>query len=113
MMKEKKRYFMAGTNNEVHFGDMIEVDLGHTMPNGRVKHQHIECVFCPELVDMFLEKEVISETPAKEDKLTEEEEELEMELFHLISNRFKDFDDRLTELEDYVAKLSSPKKYNK
>ena len=58
---------MTDTNDELHFGDHIEVDLTKEMEDGHIKHHHIDCVFCPELVDMLLDAGII-EVEEDEDK---------------------------------------------
>lgn len=62
-----EKFFMTDTNDELHFGDHIEVDLTKEMEDGHIKHHHIDCVFCPELVDMLLDAGII-EVEEDEDK---------------------------------------------
>ena len=68
--KNMKKYFMQGTAEELKFGDMIVLDLTEDMPNGKVKHHHLECKFVPELVDTLLDEGVIDveEVETKEEK---------------------------------------------
>ena len=69
MNKQKmKKFFMKGTEDELQFGDLIELDLTKDMPNGKVKHHHLDCKFIPELIPLLLDAEVI-------DAVDEEEEE--------------------------------------
>lgn len=63
-----KKYFMKGTEDEVQFGDMIELDLTEDMDNGHVKHHHLECKFLPEMVAMFLEEGVVEEVEDDEEE---------------------------------------------
>ena len=101
-----KKYFMAGTDDELQFGDMIELDFVREMKNGRVKHQHMEVKFIPELVDILLENEVIEE---KEDKdecgkktiISFLDDDFEDDL----EDRIEELEDRVTELEGAIAKL--------
>lgn len=58
---------MKGTDDVLEFGDMIKLDLTKDMPNGNVKHQHFECKFLPELVDLLLEEDVIEEREIEEE----------------------------------------------
>lgn len=69
-----KKYFMKNTEDELQFGDMIELDLTEDMENGGVKHKHLECKFAPDLVDMLLEADVIE---VQEVEGEEEEEDTE------------------------------------
>lgn len=61
-----KKYFMKGTEDELQFGDMIELDLTEDLPNGKVRHHHLECKFIPELVPLLLEEEIIEVVEEKE-----------------------------------------------
>lgn len=53
-----KKYFMKGTEDELQFGDMIELNLVKD-EDGHKVHSHLECKFIPELVDMLLKNDVI------------------------------------------------------
>ncbi len=63
---------MAGTDDEIQFGDMIEVDFTKDTETG-VVHHHMEVKFIPELVDILLENGVIEEKEVKEEKEKENE----------------------------------------
>ena len=62
-----KKYFMKGADEELKFGDFIELDLTKDMEDGSTKHHHLECKFVPELVDMLLESDVIEYEDDEED----------------------------------------------
>ena len=49
---------MKGTEDELQFGDMIELNLVKE-EDGHKVHSHLECKFIPELIDMLLENDVI------------------------------------------------------
>lgn len=70
-----KKYFMKGTEDEVVFGDMIEVDVTKDLPTGKTKHQHLEVKFVPELLELLLEEGIIEEKGEDE-----EDEGLEFDL---------------------------------
>ena len=63
-----KKYFMKGTEDELQFGDLIELDLTKDMPNGKVKHHHLDCKFIPELIPLLLDAEVIDAVDEEEEK---------------------------------------------
>lgn len=65
-MKETK-YYMYGTDDEVQFGDQIEVNFTEDTDKGTTKHYHFDCKFIPELVPMLLEHEVIEAEETEED----------------------------------------------
>lgn len=83
---------MKGTEDELQFGDMIELDLLKE-ENGHKTHSHLECKFVPELIDTLLENEVIE---VVEDE--EKEEGLE----------FADDDDSL--IDDILEDIESVEK---
>lgn len=68
-----KKYFMKGTEDELQFGDMVELDLTEDMPNGGIKHKHFECKFVPELISILLEEGVIEEVDEKDEEDTMDE----------------------------------------
>ena len=53
-----KKYYLAGTDNEIQFGEMLELDFTRDGKCG-VTHHHMECKFIPELVDILVEEGVI------------------------------------------------------
>ena len=67
-----KKYFMKGTDDELEFGDMIEIALVGE-EDGVVKHSHMEVKFLPEFVDDLLESDVIEEREVEDE---EEEDDL-------------------------------------
>ena len=63
----KKKYFMKGTDDELQFNDIIELDfVGEE--DGVTKHSHLEIEFLPELVDQLLEEEVIEVREDEDDE---------------------------------------------
>lgn len=109
-----KKYFMTGTDDELQFGDMIELDFTRENEKGNTVHHHMDVKFIPELVDMLLENEVIE----VEDDEEEEEEEFECpmekldELIDYFEECIKGFEDglkRVDNLEKAVAQLQGNK----
>lgn len=92
-MKETK-YYMFGTDDEVQFGDHIEVNFTEDTDKGTTKHYHFDCKFLPELVPMLLEHEVIE---AKESEVDNED------ILHNTEDYGSDFDvDMGTLIRDYL-----------
>lgn len=74
---------MKNTEDELQFGDMIELDFTRDTENG-VVHHYMECKFLPELIPILLEAEAIEEREVKEEKEednTAEESSVMEELF--------------------------------
>jgi len=103
MKKKEEKYFMAGTDDELQFGDMIELDFTREK-NGSVTHHHLECKFIPELVDFLLDEEIIEvkggEKREKCIKLESTEEAIEY-LLNVVS----ELSERLIDMEEAVAEL--------
>lgn len=78
-----KKYFMKGSDKELQFGDMIEVDLTKNLPDGSVKYHHLECKFMPDLVDILLGNDII------EEQCIDEEKDNDMENCPLMEEIFK------------------------
>ena len=52
---------MTSSNEELQFGDMIELDFTKDTKDGHTCHHHFECKFIPELIPMLLEQKIIEE----------------------------------------------------
>ena len=113
-----KKYFMKGTDDELQYGDVIELDLVGT-EDGVTKHTHLECKFCPELIDELLEEEIIEvkETKEKKDKKATEwtfkktctKDDLidfgDSKKEKSLNEKVEELEDRIIELEDIIADL--------
>lgn len=108
-----KKYYLAGTDNEIQFGEMLELDFTRDGKCG-VTHHHMECKFIPELVDMLLENEII-EVEDDEDEEDEcccefaESAEEALEAIGEMQEVFHDLLNRLAKLEADVEELKNPK----
>ena len=78
-MKKQTKFFMAGTDDELQFGDTIEVDLTKEAGKNHVKHHHIECKFHPMLVDILLEKGIIEEREVEEEMLDLADDDIDLD----------------------------------
>ena len=104
------KYFMADTKDELQFGDRIKVDLAKETEAGSIEHRHIDCVFCPELVEILLEAGVIEAEEEEKKTFTidfsdddyedEDEEDLEFLLDKLVQ-----IENRLLSLETLVKSM--------
>ena len=93
-----KKYFMNGTEDELSYGDMIELDfIGEE--DGVTKHSHLECKFVPELVDELLKEDIIEVREVKEKKPKAEPKKEPLE------KRVTELEDRVVELEEVIANL--------
>ena len=88
-MKEKvQKYFMAGTDEEVLLGDVVNVDLVKDFEDGRTLTREVEFKLTEETIPMALEMGIIEE----ED---DEEEDNDLIDFHeedyVPKNEFREF----------------------
>ena len=105
-----KKFYLKGTDEELKFGDMIELDMTEEK-KGETIHHHVECKFLPELVDLLLESDVIEERKPKKKKFKRipdslnEEELVNLIMGNLVSlhEMWDDMDDRLSVLEGKLA----------
>ena len=109
-MKQKvKKYFMAGTDDELQFGDIIELDMVKE-ENGKKKHRHIECEFCTLVMDFLLKDNLIEEREVETDIIDfDEEDDLEdEELFEALENMVEnqeEIDKRLDAIEEKLKSM--------
>lgn len=104
-----KKYFMKGTQDEVQFGDMLELDFTKDTKNGTI-HKHLELKFIPELVDVLIEEDVIEEKNCLSEKKPAEGINFNVEnkpRMTSLGEELCDIKNRLTELEGIVAELLS------
>ena len=125
-----KKYFMAGTDDELKYGDIIEVDLS----KGK-RHEHMECKFHPALVGILLDEDIIEMKDVEEEEEKDNNDTLEfaedncksvedckfMEVLDkLIKSQemqtelISKLSDRVIDIEGVIADMKSPKpKYKK
>lgn len=101
-----KKYYLQETAEEIKIGDMIELDLTKDLPNGNVKHYHLECKVIPELIPLLLEEGIIvKEKPKKEDVPSHEECTIEECIGTLLSD-VKELHNHVNALEKWMKELS-------
>lgn len=101
-----KKYFMKDTEDELQFGDMIELDyVGEE--DGVKKHTHLEVKFLPEYVDDLLEEEIIEEREVEDDLIDfSEEDALDvLEALQTTQKAVIKCDERLLALEEALSKV--------
>ena len=102
-----KKYFLTGTDDELQFGEMIELDFTKDGKHG-VTHHHLECKFIPELVDMLLDNEIIED----EEECCVDFENSVKEALQAIDEMYGVFHsllERVDKLEAEVENLKNPK----
>jgi hypothetical protein len=103
-----KKYFMKGTEDELQFGDLVELDITEDMPNGKIKHKHLDCKFMPDLIDTLLEAEVIEEVDVDDEE--EEEEETTDEVCPMMQELIVANENLELKVEQLEKELNSLKK---
>ena len=110
-MKEIK-YYMFGTDDEVQFGDHIEVNFTEDTDKGTTKHYHFDCKFIPELVPMLLEHEVIEAEETEEDgedvpTTTEDGSDFDVDMDTLIKDYLKATDTERNKAIEVLTDISN------
>ena len=106
-----KKYFMKGTEDELQFGDVIELDfVGEE--DGVTKHTHLECKFLPELADELLKEDIIEVRESKGKsgfkKAHHEDDLIDFDLKEFseaVADDIEELDDRQESLEEKVTEL--------
>lgn len=109
-----KQYFVQKTNEEIQFGDTL--DLALEKRHGIVTEvRHLACKFMPELVPLLLEEGIIIEKEVKDEKTdTESGSENEFDttfmttffnLMDCMMETFEDLELRVDKLEEKIKSL--------
>lgn len=112
-----KKYFMKGTDDELQFGDVIELDfVGEE--DGVRKHSHFEVEFKPEYIEELLEEEVIEEREGEEeDDLINFEDYADMfakhdQMLELLTEKVKCMEADLKAEKEVIAAIQKSLKAN-
>lgn len=98
---------MKGTEDELQFGDMVELDLTEDMPDGGIKHKHLECKFVPDLVSMLLADDIIEEVDDEKDEKDEETMDEGCSIMEELIKANEDLELRVDNLESAVKTLKA------
>lgn len=101
-----KKYYLQDTAEEVKIGDMIVLDLTEDMPNGKVKHHHMECKFIPPIIPLLVEQGIIEVQEVKEKKMVPANEIATLENINKLMSQLKDLQNRAEALTKLVATMS-------
>ena len=116
-----KKYFMKGTEDEIQFGDELELDLTKEMENGHTKHHHLECKFIPDLIPLLLENDIIEVQECDDEPgdggpldfgFNEYEESLSqlIDCYHELNDSVSALIEEVKELKNAVLAVKEPKK---
>ena len=96
------KYFLAGTNDELEFGDVIEAFFEKKLKSGKKKYETVECKFTKETLPYLLDMEIVEERET--DDLIDFDDDLEVdEAWEEVTERISELEDRVTELEGIIA----------
>lgn len=107
---------MKGTNDELKFGDEVELDFTRDdEKTGKTVHHHLEVKFIPSLIDLLVEKDIIDVKDIQEegtlnfveDDLTEDSEYTPDDVIENIIESIEDIEKRLDNLEETVKTIST------
>lgn len=106
-----KKYFITDTEDELQFGDIIELDFVKDR-NGKTLHKHLEIEFTPATIAFLLDEDIVEEREVPEEEqdtdLNEEEGMTEEEIQDYFDAIFEDIEAlemRIEELEDKTKKV--------
>ena len=99
------KYYLAGTEDELEFGDMIEVLLVKDLKNGKKKYEKVECKFTEDSLPYLLDLEIVEER--KGNSLIDfDDEDIEFdEAWEEMAEKVSDLEDRVIELEGIIADM--------
>ena len=100
-----KKYFMAGTDDELKYGDIIEISLVGE-EEGVKKHTHLECKFMPEIVDDLLEEEIIEEREVEDDLIDFGDDDLS-DFREAVAADIEELNQNYASLDSRVEKLEA------
>lgn len=106
-----KKYFLKDSNEELKFGDIIELDFTKDTEDGHTRHHHLECKFIPDLIPLLLKQEIIIEKEVEsKDTETSDTECCEAAQFILSTLetfvlKFKQMDAKIAALNKTIKKL--------
>lgn len=111
--KQMKKYYLQGTAEEVKIGDMIVLDLSEDMPNGKVKHHHLECKFIPQIIPLLLKEGVLEAKNVNEKKQKPSEScDTAANMIRSLINDNKTLKSRVDALEKLVKEIGLLVAYN-
>ena len=106
---------MQETNEEVQFGDTLDLTFEKRLCGIVTEVRHLTCKFTPELVPLFLEEGIIMEKEVKDEKTdTESESENEFDpifmttffnLMDCMMETFEDLELRVDKMEKKIRNL--------
>lgn len=106
-----KKYFLKNSNEELQFGDIIELDFTKDTEDGHTRHHHLECKFIPDLIPLLLKQEIIVEKKV-EDKTVEtsdnecnEAAQIILSTLETFALKFKQMDAKIAALNKTIKKL--------
>lgn len=102
-----KKYFLSDTGDEVEFGDVIVLSFGRKTKHGKEEISHMKLKFIPELADILIENDVITEVESDILEDTFDEFKKFLKNTSKLNAALDELNNRLIELEDAVAELRS------
>ena len=102
---------MQKTNEEIQFGDTLDLTLEKRLYGVVIEVRHLTCKFIPELVPLLLEEGIIMEKEVKNEK-TDTENEFDItfmttffNLMDCMMETFEDLELRVDKLEKKIKSL--------
>ena len=96
-----KKYFLKNSNEELKFGDIIEMDFTKDTEDGHTRHHHLECKFIPDLIPLLLKQDCL------------ETAQMIMSTLETFARKIKQMDNKITALNKIIKKLQHNHNVNK
>lgn len=106
-----KKYFLKDSNEELKFGDIIELDFTKDTEDGHTRHHHLECKFIPDLIPLLLKQEIIigKEVESKNTETSDAEcceaAQFILSTLETFALKFKQMDAKIAALNKTIKKL--------
>ena len=100
-----KKYFLKNSNEELKFGDIIELDFTKDTKDGHTRYHHLECKFIPDLIPLLLKQEIIIEKEI-ESKDTKTSDDDCLETARIIISTLKTFALKFKQMDAEIAALN-------
>lgn len=100
-----KKYFLKDSNEELKFGDIIELDFTKDTEDGHTRYHHLECKFIPDLIPLLLKQEIIIEKEV-EDKDTDTPDDDCLETAQMIMSILETFARKIKQMDAKIAALN-------
>lgn len=107
------KYFLKGTEEELHLGDALQLVLTKESENGSVKQCHLECEFTSDLIPLLMEFGVIYMKNIEENKVLDFEDSNIIQRVDTIEKELLEVKKLLVSITETIAYRKPKRAFNK